>query len=239
MSVSTNFSRFLAQNPMWETKYKVYQRDDSVYKRIICVWKEENIEHQYHACINTTTGEMFLDCRRRKIMAKHITLALLRPIHTVVKTLWHLTIIGPLSIELYQLAQGKQTLKQLGNHTVKSLADIVRTPAYGLAMTILHLHAVFLGCIRPNTLYATRDVIGKLERKMLRVTNIRNANYWALSPCFSPLSNIYNSKKKATNVKSNFAKMEIEFRREHRALFNDCLTLFPKNKVYKSAAAIN
>ena len=243
----SSFSDYKVKNSAWENTYGVYQRDDLVYKRIVCRWKEKDtLNHEFHACISTRTGDIYLDCRKRKIFAKHLALAIARPIHTCVKTLWHATIIGPLALEIFKVMQGKQTVKDLGKNTLKSLADIVRTPAYGLAMTLTNIAGLVLGIISPNTLYETRAIAGKLEREMLRVDNIFKADrMWQLSPCFSPMKRFLTMKdgkyvertpEELEKLLSHFAKSNIEFRREHAVIFNDCGKLLPKDKVYISSA---
>jgi hypothetical protein len=247
MSNSVAFKHFVSKYPDWEKTYEVYQKDDAVYKRIICRWKESKaLQHEYHACINTQTGDIYLDCRRRKILAKHLTLSFLRPLHTVIKTVWHASIIAPLAVEIYKVAKGKQTVKELGINTLKSLADIVRTPLYGIAITITHIAAVILGCASPNTLYKTREIAGKLERDLLRVERIFDGGMWVVAPCFSPMRSILTKKngklleptKKELKCKlRNFSESTITFLREERAFFNDCMRLFPDDKRYVSPAA--
>lgn len=247
MQTHSDFQNFVSLFPNWEEDFAVYQRDDKVYKRIICRWDEvttsttQTLHHEYHACINTKTGDIFLDCSRGTIFAKHLTLALLRPIHTLIKTLWHLSIILPLSSELNKLRKREQTIKDVGINTLKSLADIPRTLFYGSVLTLTHIAAVIAGIVRPNTLYQTREIAGKLERKLLRVNHIKEANSWILSFCFSPMKNICKSKNNKVirseieiEVKAklrSFAKKNVEFLRESCLCFD---APFPKNKTYIS-----
>jgi hypothetical protein len=248
---NVNFAKFTQAFPDWQEMFHVYGRDDSVTKRIVCTWNETGVAdpktadktHQYHATINTATGDIFLDCRKRKIFAKHLTLLLLRPLHIAVKTLWHATIIGPLIKEIAAVVQGKQNVKSLAKNTFRSLCNIVRTPLYGLAMTISHLAGALFAVISPNSLYNSRELVGKLEDRLLGDED----RAWVLSPCFSPLRNIAdlfdekfsleNNKEEIEAQLVRFAKSQIEFRRENRALFNDTLMLLPQDKTYISPAA--
>lgn len=251
MHTSCNFQDFAQSYEDWEKKFGVYQRDDAVYKRIVCHYDEEIdspekkiLHHEYHACINTQTGELYIDCRKRKILAKHITLALIRPLHTVIKMLWHLTFVGPLAIEIFLWKAKKQTLKDVGINSLKSFADIGRTPFYGSAITITHIAGAIFGIISPNTLYKSRDLVGRLERRLLRVDDIKKAFLFALVPCFSPLSNIHKTSSNElitdeAKVKERlvwFAFSQIHYRRTQQAFFNDLWALFPKNQTYISAA---
>jgi hypothetical protein len=192
--VCVDFSTFVSTYPDWETIFNVYTKDSSKYKRIICSWEEDcldkKIMHEFHATINTTNGDIFLDCSRRKLFAKHIMLIIARPIHIAIKTLWHLSIFGPLTIQIFKLYKGQSSLKELTTHTFHSLSDIVRTPLYGLAMTVTYIAGIILGSFCPNSLYYTRDAAGWLERTLLRESKVFKTTPWALSPCFSPMYNL-------------------------------------------------
>lgn len=243
----SSFSDFKLKNLQWENRFEIYQRDDKVYKRLICRWNESPaLKHELHSCLNTDTGEIYIDCRRRKIFAKHLALAIGRPLHTVMKTLWHVSLIGPLALEVYKVMQEKQTWKDLRQNTIKSLADIVRTPLYGVAMTLTHLAGIVLGVVAPNTLYETRALAGKLERDMLRVNYIYKADgMWLLSPCFSPMKNILSYKsgeylerspEEMDKMLTGFAAANIRFRQKHAVIFNGCGRLWPKDQAYISSA---
>lgn len=244
----------VAKTENWMGIYGVYRRDDSIYQRIKCVWEEGEIgdvndenaglelkRHEYHACINIKNGDIYIDCRRRKILCKHLALILTRPIHTFIKTLWHATIIGPL------IAGIAENEENLGKRMLYSIADIIRTPVYGLAMTITYIAGVVLACISPNILYRTRALSGYLERKMLRVNTRRELENdpWTLSLCFSPCKNIAKSlnreeAKKGTDIQEHlatFAENVVEEERRGGNPFNNCGNKFPADQAYISPAA--
>ncbi len=244
----------VAKNENWMSEYGVYKRDDSVYQRIKCVWEEGDVGdiddenaspdlkgHEYHACINVKTGDIYIDCRRRKILFKHLVLIVARPIHTIIKTLWHATIIGPL---IAGIVEGD---KNLGIRMLHSIADIVRTPLYGLAMTITYIAGVILACVSPNILYRSRALGGYLERKLLRV-NTRGElgeNPWNLSLCFSPCKNIAKSLNNGNAIEGDaveeklteFAKSVVGEDRRGGNPFNDCGRKLPLDQTYVSLAA--
>ena len=246
---TSDFEAFKGTFPDWETTFGVYDRDNStVYRRIDCVWKEASIESHYHPVINVKTGEIFLDCRRRKIFAKNLTLILLRPFHIAIKTLWHACIVGPAAFEIYKTLDGKQTAGQALKNSFHSLTDIVRTPVYGLAMVITSIAAVIIGPLSPNFLYKSRRAIGWLERRMHRVEVIFDAPT-SLSRCFSPIGNIatihnqwedHNKQLSEDTVReglSSYARAAIRHRRNHPAPFDDCGRKYPLGKAFISAAA--
>lgn len=231
MSHIEKFHRLNTEYPNWSTIYEVYQRDDPTFRRIPCIW-QENVanRHEYHATVNIKTGELYLDCRKRKIFVKHLVLSVLRPLNTCMMTIWHASIIAPLAVEILAVIRGNQSIRDLGINTAESLADIIRTPLYGLAITVVHVAAIILAPISPNSLYKTREIAGKLERKMLRVESILHADAWLVVHCFSPVSNI------SIRRPETFAKQVISFRRNHSFIFNDCGKILPENKTYISAA---
>lgn len=237
-----SFTEFATNNPNWKTAFNVYDRDhDSTYQRIkischtTCTIEgiDSEIFHEFHPVINVKTGEIFTDCRRRKIFAKHLTCIFLRPIHILIKTIWHASIILPLISQGKKLYHNKQTKEETLNNIKNSIKDIIRTPCYGVAMTVVSLAAVVLAVFSPNFLYRTRDFVGKLERKLHRTTKWRRSDY-TFSPCFSPINNIQHLNEYTLK---RFAIRQIRFRMESKGPFNDCYTLLPKNKNYVSAAA--
>lgn len=241
-----NFTDYVNENPNWEKTFHVYKRDDAVYKRIKIETKDSNKNKvSYHACINVKTGEIWIDCSRRKIFIKHLSMVFWRPIDTVLRTLWHLTIVGPLANEIYKCVEGEQTLKDLGINTLRSLADIVRTPLYGIAMTVMHVAAVVLGIFSPNTLYETRAIIGDMERSYHRVDNILDAESHVPTQCFSPWRNlildinrkIVDDKKTIKRRLKGFAESQLRFLQHNRFPCNNYGLLYPKNKPYISAVA--
>lgn len=243
------FQSFTDEFPDWKKTFDVYDRDsDDVYQRIKCVWEDRDISHEYHAIINTKTGDIYLDCQRRKIFAKHFTFIFLRPIYTIIKTIWHTTIVGPAALEIYKTATGKQTvLKGLKNYGW-SILDIGITPLTGLAMTVISIASVILSPFNPNLLYRGRELIGSIERFQHHTDNLLKATTPSLSPCFSPFANIATIHSQWRKVHSRdtesvkvglviLAKILIKFRMNNRALFNNCMRLHPEDKQYVSAAA--
>ncbi|MGK5595320.1 MAG: hypothetical protein ACSNEK_08190 [Parachlamydiaceae bacterium] len=266
MDLYLNFLIFKENNPDWENEFGIIQRDSAKFKRIICRWKEnKNHVHIFLATINVETGEVYLDCRRRKILAKHLSLAVTRPIFTLIRLIWHLTIIGPLSVEAMELSKEikkekeKKNFQQheLRNHVFKLLSismlrnfvDILRTPMYGAAMTIVSIVALPLGVFNPNSLYTTRAIVGRLERRLLRVNNgitrdSCNLNHKSLSPCFSPIEEMFPadltappSKQELKDTFERLAHANVRFRKSSRAIFNDCFHLLKEDQTYVSAAA--
>lgn len=233
------FNTFRQENPRWQQTYGVYQKDDPVYRRIPCVWAENTkIFHHLHATINVTTGEIYLDCRRRKIFVKNALFIVLRPLITVVKTIWHATLIGPLMVTARAIRSGEMSKKEAACYFGLSLLDSVRTPIYGLLITITHIIGFITAFLSPNTLYKTREIAGCLERKLLRVENIFDSKWARFSSCFSPIAHLLEEKDISGTLLA-LAKNNVTFRRRTPAIFNDGGKLLSKNKAYLSAAIHN
>lgn len=181
------FSKFIEENPTWETDAGISQPNDSTYKSIP--------RSKYQNTINVKTGEIFKGDDRLNILFKHCKLLFLRPVHLTIKTLWHLSVIGPLVLELKKLIKEEQTKEQCAENILNSFCDIIRTPLYGVAMLAVHVGGIFSGIFCPNSLYYTRDLVGKLERDLLRVDCLSLgypslSPYNSCSPCFSPIDHL-------------------------------------------------
>ncbi|MBA3236899.1 MAG: hypothetical protein H0T62_00930 [Parachlamydiaceae bacterium] len=181
------FSSFINEYPNWETDAAVTQPNNSTYKSIP--------RSRYNNTLNVKTGEIFLGDERYVIFIKHVALLIFRPIQLTFKTLWHASLIGPLIVELHNFLNDKQTFEQFKENNLNSLCDIIRTPIYGVAMLTVHLAGIILGIFCPETLYYTRDLVGQLERELLRLDCVQNtvaslSPYESLSPCFSPISHL-------------------------------------------------
>lgn len=244
---SDDFLAFKAANPTWGKKLGVYQRDSSVYKRLPCRWKNKtNAIFSYHATVNIKTGDLYIDCRRRKIFVKQVAALFIRPLHTCfAKTLWEIGALIPrLLMNTYGLAKKEINFTTFATRSVTAFTDIVRTPLYGIALTVCHLFSAAMGLLAPNTLYYTREITGNLELAHLRKKTIfdkeGNPRRWALVGCFTPLGSLLYEGTSQQDIQfnlQNFAKAQIKFRRTTNAIFNDCGILLPKGECYLSAAA--
>lgn len=148
-------------------------------------------------CIDTASGDLFLDDTRRQIALKHVGLIFARPLLGIIKTAWHLSIVGPVAFETL-ICFKKQDYSLLTKHTIESCKDILRVPFYTLVMEVMHVFSLFMACINPNSLYETRRGIGLLESRMLRLEQYwmeekksASSNPWVISRCFRPFTNLF------------------------------------------------
>ena len=162
-----DFKQWLQLHPSLENRII---KENSKWGRIVTEWTEKkadgtNVTHLFAISINLKTGDCYLDCRRRKIWAKQAILVLARPLQGGLKTLYHLSMI-PVAYEIFQGLKGHQSAKKTLKNVGKSVADIVRTPVYTIAMMIVGLAAVAIIPLSPNTAYDFRVWHGKLEQRL-------------------------------------------------------------------------
>ena len=155
--------------------------------RLICTWREkqesgEIITHTYAACIDGKEGDIYLDCRPRKIFAKCLAHLFMRPFFTLIKTAYHISLY-PLFKELTKAYHSTQPKEEKIKNIFKALTDIVLTPLYGLALTVATLGVLFFGIIDTEHLYEGRKILGKIEQ----LSNRDQAHTsWTLAECFQP-----------------------------------------------------
>jgi hypothetical protein len=127
-----------------------------------------------------------------------------------------------------------ETINRCLNNSFKSLVDIIRTPAYGVAMTIVSLASLVIGLASPKSLYTFRETIGKMIKALNRTEELCWHDLFA---CFQPLKNLTKMNKPTTSEHSDtqyqpdmtdcerrlihFARNNIRFRRENYNFFNN------------------
>ena len=246
----------------------IEQKENSRWGRINAKWNEINsnqeLNHIYKFTLDLKTGDFYLDCRRRKIWCKSLTYLFVQPIVLSLKTVYHLMLPLSISLEIFQEVQkikefendqkikltNKEKTIRIVKVITKDLLDIVRTPLYAGALSIIALAGVVIGPLAPNILYNTRAMAAKVELALHWGNEDSN---WIIYRCFHPLGNVITidqewqrtredtkyikpESSEADRLKglSNLARALINFRRENRAIFNDCFKLLPANQAYIS-----
>jgi len=209
---------------------------DSRWKHLICRWNEkkdngEMITHIYAACFDEVESGIYLDCPPRKIYAKCLGHLIVRPLHSLLKTISHILML-PIIYEIAKTWQGDQSKDDCIKNSIKSLVDIVRTPLYGLVLTVATIGALILGAVNPESLYSSRAFLGKIEQQ---------ANWgdihtdWTLAHCFQPFpmsiltyyankdcihDTFYNDSDPLEKALANLARARVRFMRHHFDLFS-------------------
>lgn len=250
----------------WQTRNSVVMEHvehpkaiNNKWGKFNCRWVEKQNDdwliHNYIACVDLNTGNAYLDCSPKKLWAKCAVLTLARPLNTCLKTLYHLAFPISIPIEIgrsiYADVNNKrdpQSAKQISRNALKfaarSLADIVRTPVYGLAMTIMTLAGVLIGPFSSRNLYSIRKIVGNLEKGL---NWGKQYSFWNLNLCFQPIFNLMTVHKKSQVYSdteyetpnptlrgvTNVIRNHIQFNRRYRNVFNFCQRL-PRNQEYTS-----
>lgn len=253
------FQNWRKDNPFIEDYFFYPEGEDCHWGRVKANWNEKreqgkDLSHLCAFTIDLQTGDIYLDCSKRKIWAKCLLLSAARPLYGLVKTVYHL--VAPLSIpiEIFKaIVEGRERQQSSSEiaaaawrNVKNSLTDIIRTPFYTIAMMIVTLAGIIIGFFAPHKLYDIRALAGRLERDL----NRGQENLWTIARCFQPLNNLMDIHKK--NYKTldteyeddptlqglnNLARSYVNFMRKNRNPFDHCGALQPKNVPFTSAAA--
>lgn len=159
---------------------------DTRWGRLLCEWHEKKnngiLSHIYAASIDGRDGGIYFDCRPSKIFAKCFAQLIVRPFFTIAKTIYHISLY-PIFCEISALYYKQQSLQATFTNSVRAVADIIRTPLYGLILTVTTVAVLIAGTINPLRLYEGRKILGQIEQ---------DANWgqihtsWTLADCFQP-----------------------------------------------------
>lgn len=183
-----SFEEWVRENPIFEHQIV---KENSRWGRVVCVWHEEKedgkvLQHQFAACVNLKNGDVYLDCSKKKLFAKNLTLTFARPLHALFKTLYHASMIG-MVVAVHKGIKKKQTGGTIFVNCVKELADIVRTPLYAVVLTVISATAVVLSVVHPKSLYDMRNLYGRVEQSL---NWGKKQSSWTLAICFQSVFNI-------------------------------------------------
>lgn len=220
MPKTLNFTEWKKTHPEFKQNFPI-QKEGKHWGKTVVEWREiksaapsesdptryditDTLVHKYLPCIDTRTGDIYSDCSKKKIFVKHLALLVTRPVHSLVKTLYHTLFFISLPIEILQTYRNMKLENSGKNITfskrkfvilslvncAKSLADIVRTPAYFVALEMVHLAAILLapiGAFKPSYAYEMRKTAGKIEKSLCWGAT---GWTWTGAVCFQPLTTV-------------------------------------------------
>ncbi|WP_068471293.1 hypothetical protein [Candidatus Protochlamydia phocaeensis] len=252
-----NFKQWKDAQPFIQDR--LIQPENSRWGRAICYWFEKKaqghvFQHVYAAAFDASNGDLYLDCSRFKISVKCLCLSAVFPVWMAIKTGYHLALPLSIPLEAFKaLHKGfredlsfKQMAHESGWHVVRNIADIIRTPLYGIALTVMCLAGAILGLFLPDKLYDIRKRIGELEKSL----NWQDTqSFWTRAACFQPFENLMDVHERnrihadtlyegnpVLHGLNNYARALIQFKRRQRNLFEDCYQLQDSQDVYLSPA---
>lgn len=216
--------------------------------RLICTWHQKkdadcSVTHTYAASIDGCEGKIYLDCRPRKILAKCFTHLFVRPLHTLVKTIYSLSLY-PIFQEIVKFNQPDRPKEEKIKNIFRAMADIFLTPIYGLILTAATAAILIISPFSPEYLYEGRKLLGKIEL----ASNWGNVHtFWTLTECFQPYpleileqfgnlkfdrDTIYPDQSPLEKQLANFARAHVRHKQKTFDIFS-CSKL-PANTVYIS-----
>lgn len=203
---------------------------DLLWGRLIAQWDEKKsdgstVRHVYASSIDGRDGSLYLDCRPGLIFAKCFAQLLLRPLHTLVKTVYHAAMI-PILTDLPKLFKRQMQAADFSANAIRSIKDIMRTPVYGLALMAASIAVLVSGVFHPASIYEGRRLLGKIEEE---ANHGRKHTSWTLAKCFQPIplnaltwfeaqdwshDTLYPSSSPIDRQLANFARSRIRKKRE-------------------------
>lgn len=221
---------------------------NATWGRLIAQWNEkvpngETRHHTYAAVVDLEDGGLYLDCRPSLIFVKCLTQLLIRPFHTIAKTIYHISLL-PIFSNIPALIKQKMAPHQFLLISVRCIADIIRTPIYGAVLVAASVAALAKGVFQPSSLYDSRKLIGKVEAAL---NHGKIHSDWTLAPCFQPFplevladygiqnfnpDTLYPSDNPLDRQLTNFARSRIRHMQKECTIFG-CRKL-PKDVAYIS-----
>ena len=121
-----DFQDWLKEHP--DIDAKIY-KENSRWGRIVCEWNEEKADgkkltHHYAAMVDLQNGDLYMDCAKRKLFMKNLSMVVFRPIHSAIKTIYH---AGMPFVLIYRGLSGKEghTFKYVTKEIARNLADFI------------------------------------------------------------------------------------------------------------------
>jgi len=214
--------------------------------RLICNWHKINKEridtHTYAACIDGSSREIYTDCSPQKILVKFTLHLFIRPIFTLIKTIYFLSLY-PIFVEIAHCFQSKESREEKIRRIFKPVAEIFLTPLYGLILTICTVAIIVTSLFSEEWIYDGRKLLGQIE--LMSNWGIPRT-LWTLAPCFQPFpfetlenhgstihkNTFYENPTPLNHQLANFARAFIRYQMNN----TDILTCskFPHDQIYRS-----
>ena len=134
--------------------------------RLICTWHEKKdsnqiVTHTYAACIDGKEAGIYLDCLPGKIFVKCLVHLFARPLFTLVKTIYQLSLY-PIFQEIAKAYHSIQSKHEKFKQVFKAFADLLLTPVYGVILTVATIGVLIFGLFSIENLYEGRKLLGKI-----------------------------------------------------------------------------
>jgi hypothetical protein len=165
----------------------VSESGETCWGRLLCEWHEKKgdgqvLTHTYAAVIDGQDGGIYFDCSPAKIFAKCVVQLFVRPLFTLAKTIYYLSLY-PIFAEVGKYYQRDQSFQEMKVNIIRASLDIVRTPLYGAILIIASVAVIITGMANPYRLYEGRKFLGQIEQ----AANWGEIHtFLTLADCFQP-----------------------------------------------------
>lgn len=148
-------------NHLSEEKKKAFTpcKGDKRWARFVNAEKVVCIDPKHFAA-----GNCYNDDSTSLIYLKFAMSTLARPLYLVVKTIYHIT-VGWIKA-IVDGVRHKEPAKKIAERVIRQLADIVRTPIYVVAITVVGIAGLIAAPFKMTLMYDIRAVIGRLSHEM-------------------------------------------------------------------------
>lgn len=147
---------------------------------------------------------VIVNCKNKKvyvndsklIIAKKLTgLSVITPWILIAKTIYHLLFPVSLAHQFYYvLKEAKNQAPVEKNLSLKiikiigkNFLDMLKTPLYAIAMTVVAISTLILSIFKREFLYEGREIFGKM---LLSLNWGEKKNLWTYAPCMIPIANL-------------------------------------------------
>lgn len=138
-------------------------------------------------------GNMYTNESKLAIYTKLWLTLIVRPIHIVAHTLYHLLLIKT-AIIIFKGMQDNKPAEVICAKVIRSLADVIRTPIYGIALIVVTVAGLVFSLIYWPLVYEIRAVIARLTLELYWGKEIPMEQIY-LAPCMQPTGNLADHPK--------------------------------------------
>lgn len=162
---------------------KVRQEDPEGSKEII------TNKQKFVICLDPDSpfaGNIYNDDSKRLVYVKFAASLCFRPFHAVGYTLYSAT-LAHAAVIIFRGIRDQKPAGETLQKVVCSLADIVRTPVYEVAIMVVTIAGLLTVPLHPELVYDFRAVIARLNRELGWGKKVASHDYM---PCMQPKLNI-------------------------------------------------
>ena len=183
----------------------------SKWMQLTCHWNKINennviVPHCIEPIINAKTEKLYVPDQKSDMAIKFLGMIIYTPIALIAKTVYHLVLPISLGHQIF-LAVNKfkatedaaqkngapHLAKRIVKVIIRNLIDIVKTPLYAIAMTVVALATIIFSIFKSTFLYEGRVAYGEL---LMSLNWGNKKSIWTITPCMVPIADLKKNEKK-------------------------------------------